>query len=425
MINNQVFRRAIRVTLIAALAFVSSCGRNIAVDTSVQDGGSNSVVVATPPPSQTPTPAPSPTPDAASVVFPLAEIADNFPTATHIVPASWGKPGQSGPTDPGAFRFGCGAGQLAKNDPLMLPGQPGASHLHQFFGNTLTNASSTYQSLRTTGASTCDRGSNDAVQRSAYWIPAMLDGAGNAIKPDWMNTYYKRQPLTNPACQGPPSATSIGYCVGLPNGLRFIFGYNMKDGSGGPTDANSPDQWAMGFDCVKNDGTGESFTGVRPTIAAILATGKCPVGQWLRAFATIPYCWDGKNLDSADHRSHMAYATGEVVASAGQRSCPPDHPYVIPELAAQFFFTTDANFAAGKWRLSSDEMMPGTMPGKTWHMDYWEAWSAPIKAIWEKNCINGHLSCSSGELGDGTYIKGMESPDGGWPRHVVVPLSSI
>jgi Domain of unknown function (DUF1996) len=322
----------------------------------------------------------------------------------------------------GAFRFTCMAGQLAKDDPIVYPGQSGASHLHQFFGNTGTNASSTYQSLRTTGGSTCTRTTDVSSQRSAYWMPAMLDGAGNAVKPDYMLTYYKALPASSPDC-GAPDTTHIGVCIPMPNGLRFIQGYNMDTGKGGPTDTNSIDYWKMGFDCVVTDGSGVSYTGVTRTLADMVATGKCPVGAWLRVFITFPDCWDGVHLDTADHRSHMAYASGAGVN--GRLACPADHPYNIPEIALQAFFRTDANFAAGKWLLSSDAMMPGTTPGSTLHFDYWEAWSPVVKNMWQTGCINGHLSCNVGELGNGQTVTGMQQQLATIPNHVVVSLSSL
>ena len=88
----------------------------------------------------------------------------------------------------------------------------------------------------------------------------------------------------------------------------------------------------------------------------------------------------------------------------------------------QWHYTVDSNFRAGKWHLSSDEMVPGAPAGTTMHMDYWEAWS-PLKAVWEKNCINGHLTCASGDLGDTTEIKGAGMPVGGFPKHQLVALS--
>jgi hypothetical protein len=250
-------------------------------------------------------------------------------------------------------------------------------------------------------------------------MPAMLDGAGDAVKPDWINTYYKRYPASDPACQKTSDPAVVGRCVEMPNGLRFILGYNMATGKGGPTDTTSLDSWAMGFDCMTRDvGNLVSLTGVQHTIADIVAMGKCPAGSWLRVYLTFPACWDGKNLDTADHRSHMSFGL------PNNGGCPADHPYIVPEIAVQAFYTTDANFVVGKWHLSSDEMMPGKAAGSTLHMDYWEAWSQIMKDLWNANCLDRHLTCSSGNIGDGRRIKGMDL-NNSFPNHELVPLSSI
>jgi hypothetical protein len=373
--------------------------------------------------------APPPTPppgsaDTTSLIAPLADIADNFTTSTTLRTTIESVPASLDPA--GAFRFTCFSGQLLKDDPIVYPGQPGKSHLHLFFGNTGTNASSTYQSLRTTGNSTCTHDSggtplSPTPQRTAYWMPAMLDGAGNAVKADFMLTYYKAIPASSPDC-GAPDATHIGYCVGLPNGLRFIKGYNMADGTGGPA-PNSDIGSRLGYDCEATDGTGTSYTQPQYSIAATVATGQCPIGAWLRVFITLPDCWDGVHLDMADHRSHMVYASGAGVN--GRRACPADHPYNIPEIALQMFFRTDANFAAGKWHLASDEMVPGAPAGSTLHFDYWEAWSPVVKNMWKTGCIDGHFSCNAGELGNGQSITGMNGNFSDIPNHILVPLSTI
>jgi hypothetical protein len=157
-------------------------------------------------------------------------------------------------------------------------------------------------------------------------------------------------------------------------------------------------------------------------MADIVATGACPIGAWLRVFVTFPDCWDGVNLDTADHRSHMSYANGALLE--GELACPADHPYKIPEVAIQAFFTVDANFEAGKWHLASDEMVPGTVAGTTLHMDYWEAWSSIVKNLWQTYCIDGHLTCSAGDLGNGQQVNGMQQV-GSFPVQPKVPLSTI
>jgi hypothetical protein len=322
----------------------------------------------------------------------------------------------------GAFRFECLSGQILRDDPIVYPGQPGKSHLHQFFGNTAANANSTYSSLRTTGGSTCTgQGGNTTAtgQRTAYWMPAMLDGAGNVVKPNRMLTYYKRVPLGITDCQGAPDTLHMGFCVPVPNGLRMITGYNMATGLGGPADNTM-----LGWDCWAPNGA--ATTPLMPSMAAVVATGKCPAGSWLRAKIDFPTCWDGKYLDTPDHRAHVVMGTAPYNTPAGFRPCPVDHPYVIPTITMQAFYTVDANFVAGKWHLASDEMMPGTVAGTTLHADYWEAWSPIVKNIWETSCINAQKSCSNGGLGNGQKVAGMDSlAPNGFPDHVLVPLSSI
>ena len=376
-------------------------------------------------PTHPPSPAPAAAPSTATVLatslLGAAAIADNFDATTWLEPGEARSPITDG--SPGAFRFTCLAGQISRDDPIVYPGQPGKSHLHQFFGNTGTNASSDYQSLRTTGGSTCTRSTGSSPQRSAYWMPAMLDGAGNVVKPDFVNTYYKQLPANDPRCSSTvvsqdnrAAGPSIGKCVPMPNGLRFILGYNMATMSGGPADMTSRDWEAMGFDCMDRPVGANSYTGIQRTMAAILATGRCPAGAYLRVYLTFPQCWDGKNLDSPDHRAH--------IVQPPQSICPQTHPYKVPEIAIQAFFSVDQNFFAGKWRLASDEMMPGVAAGTTLHMDYWEAWSPTIKDIWQKNCVDGPSSCSAGNVGDGRQIKGMQQV-GAYPIGVKVPLSSI
>ena len=156
-------------------------------------------------------------------------IASNVDFNVALQPA-WGSgtiPGSAAPDVVGAFRFICSAGQVLPDDPIVYPGQPGKSHLHQFYGNEAANAFSSYASLRNGGHSTCNRGPF-AANRSAYWMPAMLDGSGNVVKPEFVSIYYKRRPADDPKCSlSSGDHRAEGNCVPIPNGIKFIFGYDM------------------------------------------------------------------------------------------------------------------------------------------------------------------------------------------------------
>jgi hypothetical protein len=332
-------------------------------------------------------------------------IADNFDASTAL--ESFPLPAES-QDDVGAFRMLCNAGKIIKDDPVVYPGQPGVSHLHVVWGNLGMDANSTYQSLRTTGSTSCGD-PNAPVNRTAYWMPAMLDGTGNVVLPDLIQNYYKQIPAGTAECQRRATA-----CIGLPNGIKYVYGWNPVTHSGGPNDINSMDYWALKYECWANNNGDMAIAGSYHTLADTVAAG-CPSGSILVILFAGPGCWDGKNLDTPDHRSHLSYGTPE----SGGQVCPSDHPYLIAAWQGQVRFTTDANFVAGKWRLSSDDMMPGAPAGTTLHFDYEEGWSPTVKQTWQKYCIDAHKTCSSGDLGNGTRIRGAESP--AYPAHRLVP----
>ena len=299
-------------------------------------------------------------------------VPSNFDINAELVSAAL--PSASGDAY-GVFRINCGAGQITRDDPVG-----GASHLQQYYGNGSANASSTYTSLRSGGSSTC----MSPVDRSLYSLPAMLDGRGNMVRPDYVGLTFKRRPTTDAKCQ--PSG-GTGGCIAFPNGLRFVFGYNASNPSvrtGNPR-----------FSCEgPTAGSGEYAT-------IIEAAANCPAqasaGVYNKLVASIdaPSCWDGKNLDSADHRSHVAYPADSLLSGA---YCPSTHPFQIPALSMSARYTVDEN--VGNWRFSSDETVLGAQPGTTFRATWFGAWDNQIMGIWVQNCLNKKLSCSNGNLGN-------------------------
>src|SRR3978361_609831 len=65
---------------------------------------------------------------------------------------------------------------------------------------------------------------------------------------------------------------------------------------------------------------------------AVDGAPRCGHDQRLMLQVTFPACWNGKALDSADHRAHMAYADGA--------NCPVSHPVALPELVLTVIYPT-------------------------------------------------------------------------------------
>ncbi|MBK6414103.1 DUF1996 domain-containing protein [Sphingopyxis sp.] len=322
------------------------------------------------------------------ITFP--KVGDVLPVASGLNIASLlgakSIPPSGAPDVVGAFRFLCGPGQISNDDPIVYPGKKGAAHTHQFFGNLGADANSTYDSLRKSGESTCQ---ND-LNRSAYWMPAMLDGKGNVVRPDFVSIYYKRRPASDAFC-----STAAKSCAGIPRGLRFVFGWDQTR----PNEAQPDNAKFFNFKCVE---------GWSPTTAAfpdmVEATKSCKPGQWLSATISTPECWNGVGLDSKDHRSHLAAMVRD--RNSGKLSCPATHPVIIPQFTMGVRYSIEAGEDPTKWELSSDHMLPAALrrPGASFHSDYFEAWQDEIRLRWEAGCLDKMLNCSDGDLGDGQIM---------------------
>jgi hypothetical protein len=221
-----------------------------------------------------------------------------------------------------SFRVQCDYSHSAPDDPIVFPYQPGASHLHEFFGNTTTDAFSTLASMRG-GDTTC----SDTLDRSGYWVPAVYQN-GAIVHPDFVALYY-RAGYRDPQSIQP-----------FPAGLRVVAG-NAK--ALGPQD-KSVMQWT----CV---GVGIPSPNGIPICFGTLV---------LKVF--FPDCWDGKHLDSVDHKVHLAYAVQP--GDAPDRVCPPTHPVAVPAIQMEVNF--NARGGSGL-TLSSG-------PGFTAHADFFNAW---------------------------------------------------
>ena len=225
------------------------------------------------------------------------------------------------------------------NDDLILyPGQPGLSHLHQYVGNDSTNAMSTQASLLS-GTTSCRRSADTA----AYWAPALISGT-TPVTPISATIYYRRSTLkaVHP----------------FPQGLRMI---------AGDSHATSPQSLRItSWNC-----------GVFADVPPSSAIPTCPAGSNLRLHVRFPSCWDGKNLDSVDHKSHMAYAVGG--------RCPKDHPVSVP--AIELIMKYPSLGGAGL-QLSSGGQYSG-------HADFVDAWQQPELRRIVNTCLNAQRRCGA------------------------------
>lgn len=328
------------------------------------------------PPTSAPTAAPSPTPQpvvtqlpfidnskipAAAAGYSEARIKVDLPYHPKPVPSTEGV---------GAFRFTCTFSHMSYDDPIVYPGKKGASHLHTFFGNTAIDYTSTRESIEQTGNSTCTGGT---ANRTGYWVPAIIDTKdGTPIKPDKINVYYKTSYF-----KGDDTKT-------LPAGLRMIAG-DMK--------SSGPQEFAS-WNC---------YDGKNPNKNTKFIPADCPVGSILEAKIDFPFCWDGVNLDSPDHKSHMSYPV-QMQVSPFTWSCPSTHPVELPIITEHVQYVMTEASVPARWRLSSDNYGTDKPGGYSLHADWFNGWDPKVQETWFKNCLLANMDCHSFLLGDGTIL---------------------
>jgi hypothetical protein len=262
--------------------------------------------------------------------------------------------------DVGAFRDPCSFSHMSFDDPIVYPGKPGLSHLHTFVGNDQLSASSTTASIAGTGGSTCGGGT---LNRTGYWMPTVVDTrTGQPLAPIDANMYYKV------GYMGVPAATIKPF----PQGLRII---------AGTASATAAIPSLARFACM----SGGPWQSSIPS---------CAAGDILMASVTFPQCWDGVNLDSPDHKSHMAYGTGT--------GCPADHPVALPEISIRFDYKVAEANSGNFLKLSSDNYAgPG---GFSLHADWFGGWDTSTMNTFVTNCLNKSMDCHDNLLGDGRTL---------------------
>jgi hypothetical protein len=312
------------------------------------------------------------------------------------VPAAIGEPGD------GYFSVSCDLSHRLPDDPIVFPHHHGESHSHEFYGNRSTNAHSTIGSLRQGGTS-CKRGED----KSGYWIPTLYK-FGQPVSATSMTVYY-RAAGRNPASLQPQ-----------PDGLQMIAG----DSQAKEIQDDDIVDWSCTTGQVFDDtilGRGEAKRHLRQARKevrhlkkrrnAIRSKGgrlgavnralgvaredlelaildnrpsslpSCPNRGRIHLSLQFPDCWDGRRLDSRDHKSHMSYSEW----SDGEARCPASHPVPVPAITFSISWPVGDGFGA---RFASG-------PVRTMHGDVFSAWDPGMQGFHVTRCLLADVGCGS------------------------------
>ncbi|GLB44190.1 putative protein with domain of unknown function (DUF1996) [Lyophyllum shimeji] len=222
------------------------------------------------------------------------------------------------------------------------------------------------------------------VGASALQYLSPVDMAAALVFPMAERNIYQRERERNnmyaDRCEKP------GYTTPFPDNFRMVSGDpNLRT-----LNPSSFAQQAITFLCLDFGGTSRKFNE--------LPNGRCPSG--VRAQINFPSCWDGENVDSLDHKSHVAFlSTGPDNGTCRD----PRFPVTIPRIFIEVYWNTQV---FDKFR--HEAMTPsqpfvfsnGDPTGYGYHADFINGWEPDVlqRAVNECNCNPyGDPTCCAGK----------------------------
>ncbi|GAA6027214.1 hypothetical protein JCM8097_002491 [Rhodosporidiobolus ruineniae] len=256
------------------------------------------------------------------------------------VAAFWRLPCQSGG----------GALVYQRADPLTNPGAV-SGHVHTISGGSNFNLDLDFDTAREGKCSSC----MVKQDMSNYWTPTLYfqwaNGSFTMVEQVSLLVYYL--PRNNTA-----DTTKV---------TAFPAGFRMLAGNPYLRSYNESNQMATQIGC-------NCLGGAEPTRRPELPTNNCPNG--LRLEVMFPSCWDGENVDLANHQSHTAYPEG---GESGP--CPEGFPVRVVTIFYEIMWSVDP--FKDEWENAKNTTQPfvlsmGDPTGYGLHGDFLNGWDVDV-----------------------------------------------
>jgi hypothetical protein len=208
----------------------------------------------------------------------------------------------------GTFTTNCGTNGNDNHNTdnvIVAPGVTnGAHHLHDYVGNQNNDAFASDQELA--GASTTCQNQGD---KSSYFWPVLRlqDGTQDF---DQNNDGGGKEGNVGKILQPAQAQLKFvgnkkGNVVAMPTALRIITGDAKAQVNG---NANANVNW--------------SCTGFENKVQLKDKYPICPQGSQVVRTSNFQSCWDGQNIDSANHRTHVSFVQADGTCANGFKAIP-------------------------------------------------------------------------------------------------------
>ncbi|KAK7037774.1 hypothetical protein VNI00_010735 [Paramarasmius palmivorus] len=270
-------------------------------------------------------------------------------------------------------------------DPIVNVGTV-STHVHSVMGGSNFRVSTNTSFLRQSECTSMPI----KEDKSAYWFPTLyfqcMEEWFLQFRRRWLCHVY----VWHRVIRHRRPNVALDYLFDGKAGVTTAFPDDFRMISGDPMlrtyDENSKAQKAITFLCL-------DFNGVT-TRHNELPAKSCPSG--IRSQVNFPMCWDGKNTDSADHKSHVAFPSGGP--DSGDCS-DPNFPVRMPRIFNEIYWDT------GSWEAHRNDAMKPDQPfvfshgdrtGYGYHGDFINGWDAGVLQKVVDNCYCndfGDASC--------------------------------
>ncbi|MFI9808421.1 DUF1996 domain-containing protein [Streptomyces sp. NPDC052301] len=307
-------------------------------------------------------------------------VVSDYTDITSVQPDA-PQPPQQADASRGTFTSDCGVnanGLFNSDNVIVAPGvSNGAHHVHDYVGNQSNTAFASDDDLARAGTSCADQG-----DKSSYYWPVLRLQNGkqerDAGAPGGGTEGNAGQIVTAKQVTLTFVGNPRGKVTAMPRLLRIITG-DAKAFVNGPGNANA--SWSC---------TGHEDRQLKDKYPL------CPPGSDVVRTFRFQNCWDGRNIDSANHRTHVAFA-------AADGSCPAGF-VAIPQLVQRVVYDVAAPSIEDGGRtvplFAVDSFPEQLHKPVTDHSDFINVFDEDLMREMV-DCINSGRTCGSGADGSG------------------------